>query len=164
MILSTLADSERIEPLHPSFDDFFDYVKKHDLLHAPLGRIELDGDDLFINNCEAEAVSAGSQRLEAHKEYIDIHLLLEGSEQIGWKPLRDVTDEQQPYDAATDCALYADRPTSWATLRPGDFFIAFPEDAHMPLVGTGRIRKLIGKVKVAALIAECSLTIHKFKK
>ena len=142
------TDSARIEALHPLFQRFFDYVKSHDLLHAPLGRIELDGDRLFINNSEAEAVDADAQLLEAHRQYADIHVLLDGCEQIGWRPLGDVADVRQPYDAATDCALYGDRPTSWATLRPGHFAIVFPEDPHAPLVGRGHIRKAIGKVKL----------------
>ncbi len=149
MILSTLADSARTEPLHPLFKRFFDYVRGHDLLHAPLGRIEVDGDRLFINNVDAALVDAGSQPLEAHRDYIDIHVVLEGEERIGWRPLGDVADVRQPYDAATDCALYADRPTSWSTLRPGQFAVVFPEDPHAPLVGEGRVRKLIGKIKVA---------------
>lgn len=148
MIISSLADSARVEALHPLFKRFFDYVKTHDLLHAPLGRIELDGDRLFINNSEAEAVDADAQLLEAHRQYADIHVLLDGCEQIGWRPLGEVADVRQPYDAATDCALYGDRPTSWATLLPGHFAIVFPEDPHAPLVGHGRIRKLVGKIKL----------------
>ena len=49
MIVSNLQNSSRIEPLHPLFKQLFDYVKSHDLLHTPCGRIELDGDNLFIN-------------------------------------------------------------------------------------------------------------------
>lgn len=148
MILSTLTDSARSEALHPLFRQFFDYVKSHDLLHAPLGRIELDGDRLFINNVDAALVAADTQPLEAHRRYIDIHVVLEGEERMGWKPLEAVTDERQPYDAAADCALYGDAPTSWATLRAGQLAIVFPEDPHAPLVGEGRVRKLIGKILI----------------
>ena len=49
MIVSNLQNSQRIEGLHPLFKSLFDYVKTHDLLHADLGRIEVDGDHLFIN-------------------------------------------------------------------------------------------------------------------
>ena len=50
MIVSNLQNSGRIESLHPQFKPLFDYVKTHDLLHAELGRIDIDGDDLFILN------------------------------------------------------------------------------------------------------------------
>ena len=150
MILTTLADSGRIEPLHPLFKRFFDYVKEHDLLHAPLGRIEVDGDRLFINNVEADLTDAATQPLEAHREYIDVHVVLGGEEHFGWRPLADCAAVRQSYDPAADCALYADRPSSWLTLRPGQAAIVFPEDPHAPVVGEGRVRKLIGKIKLAA--------------
>ena len=149
MILTTLADSGRIEPLHPLFKRFFDYVKEHDLLHAPLGRIEVDGDRLFINNVEADLTDAATQPLEAHREYIDVHVVLGGEEHFGWRPLADCAAVRQSYDPAADCALYADRPSSWLTLRPGQCAIVFPEDPHAPVVGSGRVNKLIGKIKVA---------------
>lgn len=150
MILTTLADSGRIEPLHPLFKRFFDYVKEHDLLHALLGRIEVDGDRLFINNVEADLTDAATQLLEAHREYIDVHVVLDGEEHFGWRPLADCAAVRQSYDPAADCALYADRPSSWLTLRPGQAAIVFPEDPHAPVVGEGRVRKLIGKIKLAA--------------
>lgn len=148
MILSTLTDSHRTESLHPLFKRFFDYVKTHDLLRAPLGRIDVEGDDLFINNVEASLVEADKQVLEAHREYIDIHVVLQGCERIGWLPLDRCHDIRQAFDAAADCALYADKPASWATLGPGDFAVVFPEDAHAPVVGQGTVRKLIGKIRL----------------
>ena len=128
MIVSNLQNSSRIEGLHPLFPRLFEYVKTHDLLHAPLGRIEIDG--------------------EAHRVYIDVHILLEGAERIGWKALEDVADEKQPYAEEGDCALYGDMPSAFVDLKPGEFLIVYPEDPHAPLIGTGKIRKLIAKVKL----------------
>ena len=51
-IISSLKDSARVEAIHPAFKKLFEYVKSHDLLNAPLGRIELDGNNLFLNNME----------------------------------------------------------------------------------------------------------------
>lgn len=148
MIVSNLQNSERIESLHPLFKQLFDYVKTHDLLHTECGRIELAGDDLFINNVNPTCVSASDQVLEVHRDYIDVHILLEGKERIGWKALEDVTDLKQAYQKEGDCALYSDTPTSFVDLLPGQFLIVFPEDPHAPLIGEGKIRKLIGKVKI----------------
>ncbi len=148
MIISNLQNSERIESLHPLFKQLFDYVKTHDLLHTECGRIELAGDDLFINNVNPTCVSASDQVLEVHRDYIDVHILLEGKERIGWKALEDVTDLKQAYQKEGDCALYSDTPTSFVDLLPGQFLIVFPEDPHAPVIGEGKIRKLIGKVKL----------------
>lgn len=148
MIVSNLQNSERIESLHPLFKQLFDYVKTHDLLHTECGRIELAGDDLFINNVNPTCVSASDQVLEVHRDYIDVHILLEGKERIGWKALENVTDLKQAYQKEGDCALYSDTPTSFVDLLPGQFLIVFPEDPHAPVIGEGKIRKLIGKVKI----------------
>ena len=148
MILTTLADCERIELLHPLFSRFFDYVKTHDMRNAPIGRIDVDGDRLFINHVEAALVNAEAQPLEVHRNYIDIHMVLDGEEQFGWCPLSDVAVVRQSYDDMADCALYADSPVSWLTLRPGLCAIVFPEDAHAPVVGSGHVNKLIGKIKI----------------
>ena len=148
MIVSNLKNSQRIEGLHPLFKTLFDYVKTHDLLHADLGRIEIEGDRLFINNVNPECVAAEKQVLELHHDYIDVHILLEGAERIGWKALEDLQNETKAYSEEGDCALYSDTPTIYVDLLPGQFAIVYPEDPHAPVIGDGKIRKLIAKVRI----------------
>ena len=50
------------------------------------GRIELDGDNLFINNVNPTCVKESEQVLEVHRDYIDIHILLEGKERCITSP------------------------------------------------------------------------------
>lgn len=148
MILSTLQDCGRFEVLHPLFKKAFDYVKSHNLLDAPLGRIEVEGDALFINNSNPECVKAEKQALEVHRKYIDIHVLLEGEETVGWKPLSDCRNETKPYNEDEDCALYDEQAATYFKMQPGQILIVWPEDAHAPVIGEGKIRKLIIKVKI----------------
>lgn len=148
VIFSTLTDTARVESLHPLLPELFRYVRTHDLLHMPCGRIELDGDRLFINNSNPQCLTAEEQVLEVHRRYLDVHILLEGEETIGWSPLAELKMEQQAYDAEADCALYADRPSTYVTLRPGQWLMAWPEDAHAPIIGQGKIRKLIAKLRL----------------
>ena len=119
MIVSNLQNSQRIEGLHPLFKPLFDYVKTHDLLHTDLGRIEIDGENLFINNVNLECVSPDKQVLELHHDYIDVHILLEGAETIGWKALEDLQKEVKAYSKEDECALYSDTPTTYVNLLPG---------------------------------------------
>ena len=85
MIVSNLQNSQRIESLHPLFKTLFEYVKTHDLLHTELGRIEIDGDNLFINNVNPECVSRDKQVLELHHDYIDVHILWKEPKVLGGK-------------------------------------------------------------------------------
>lgn len=137
-----------MEILHPLFKLLFDYVKSCDLFCAQLGRIELDGDNLYIMNSEVDAIPQEKQVLELHHQYIDVHILLEGRERIGWKVTDDLTQEVKAYSSDGDCALYGDAPSMWVDLLPGQFVIVYPEDAHAPCIGEGKIRKLIAKVKL----------------
>lgn len=148
MILSNLDNSQRAETLDPRFKQVFDYVKSHDLLHSPCGRIELDGDRLFINNDNPTCIPQEKQQLEVHRRYIDIHFLLEGTERIGWKALEELTTESKAYDEKADIAFYADRPTTYVDLFPGHFLIVYPEDAHAPIIGNGTIRKAVAKIRI----------------
>lgn len=148
MVISTLSNSARVEGLHPLFKRLFDFVRSYDFYYAPLGRIEVDGELLYIMNTESGAVAQGKQVLEIHREYIDVHILLDGCERIGWKPITELVQEVKAYSSDGDCALYGDVPGMWIDLQPGQFVIMYPEDAHAPCVGEGRIRKLVAKVKL----------------
>ncbi|GHV66411.1 hypothetical protein FACS1894199_09770 [Bacteroidia bacterium] len=147
MILSKLENSSRIEVLHPRFKQLFDYVKKNDLLHKELGKIVLDGDELFLTNAEYDGKKKEDQDLEVHRKYIDVHFLFEGKETFGWKALEDLQTVTQPYDDQKDMALYGDKPTTYVNIQPGEFVVVFPEDPHAPNIGEGKIRKAIAKIK-----------------
>ncbi|MEG0253239.1 MAG: YhcH/YjgK/YiaL family protein [Muribaculaceae bacterium] len=148
MIVSKIINSERIEGLHPRFKQLFDFIKSNNLLSMHLGRISLDGDNLFINNVLVNGVDKSLQILEMHQDYIDVHVLLKGHEVIGWKPLSEIKAYTHQYVHDTDCALSDDKPIQYFDLNEGDFAIAFPEDAHAPAISDGKIRKLIGKVRM----------------
>ena len=148
MIVSNLNNTKRIESFHPLFKKLFDYIKTHDILNTPCGRIDIDGDNLYINNINPECIPAEKQVLEVHRDYIDVQILLEGSETIGWRALEDSKKEVKPYEKEGDCTLFSDTPTTWIHLVPGQLAIFFPEDAHAPVIGEGKIRKMIAKVKL----------------
>ncbi len=148
MILSTLKDSKRIEVLHPAFKTALDFVKKNDFSASTEKQFKLDGDNLFINNSRVKGLKKEDQIIEIHRQYIDIHIVLEGCETIGWSPLSECSKVRTPYQEDGDYGLFEDTPQTYVTLKPGDIFIAYPEDGHAPIIGDGEIHKLIVKVKL----------------
>ena len=52
MIISNLVNSSRVEVLHPLFKKLFDFVRSYDFSCAPLGRIDIDGDNKCDVNCD----------------------------------------------------------------------------------------------------------------
>lgn len=150
MVICDLKDSARLEALHPLFKLAFDYLKSHNFLEMPLGKIEIKGDELFINNAESELRTKEAQQLEMHRRYIDIHVPLDGEEIIGWTPTADLdeADTTKPYDEAKDVATSKGPVHTYFVVRPGQMVIDWPEDAHAPIIGEGKLRKAIVKIKL----------------
>lgn len=148
MIIGKLDDSQRIEGLHPAFKRVFDYIKSHDMLSVSPGKIDIDGENSWINIAEPEMRDFRDADIEIHKKYIDIQVLLSGKESFGWKATRDLKAEKKAYTRENDIAFYSDKADLLFTLSPGEFVIFFPEDGHAPCIGAGNIKKLVAKIKL----------------
>lgn len=148
MILSALSQSERYTKLHPLFQYAFEYIRNTDLFALAPGRYQLLGDDLIAIVEQVPAKTKEMAKLEAHRKYIDIQLVLEGDENMGWKPLADCLNPVSEHSAERDIRFFHDAPASYVPVPPDHFCIFFPEDAHAPLVGSGTLRKVIFKVAV----------------
>ncbi|MBK9161046.1 MAG: YhcH/YjgK/YiaL family protein [Nitrosomonadales bacterium] len=148
MILSALPQSSRYTALHPLFPLAFDYIRDTDFFALAPGRYPIVGDDLFAIVEQVPAKAREMAKLEAHRRYIDIQLVLEGDETMGWKPLADCLNPVSEHSMEKDIRFFHDAPASWVPVPPDHFCIFFPEDAHAPLVGGGTIRKVIFKVAV----------------
>ncbi|MFZ3019876.1 MAG: YhcH/YjgK/YiaL family protein [Gallionella sp.] len=149
MILSALSQSSRHASLHPLFQRAFDYIRDTDLYALAPGRYSIVGEDLFAIVEQVPGKTKEMARLEAHRKYIDIQLVLEGDEQMGWKPLADCFNPVSEHSEDRDIRFFHDAPASWVAVPPDHFCIFFPEDAHAPLVSNGMVRKVIFKVAVS---------------
>lgn len=148
MILSTLSQSDRYAALHPLFPRAFDYMRDTDLLALAPGRYPILDKQLFVIVENLPGRVREAAKLECHRRYIDIQLVLEGSDEMGWRPLADCTQPVGDYSEEKDIRFFQDAPASWIATPPGAFCIFFTEDAHAPLVSSGNIRKAIFKVAV----------------
>src|SRR3954469_992236 len=63
-----------------------------------------------------------------------------------WMPLDECRQAAGAFDPPKDLQLFSDSPRAWVAGPPGHFTIFFPEDAHAPLGGRGRLKKAIVKV------------------
>lgn len=150
MILSALSQSSRYAALHPLFPRVFDFIRDTDLYALAPGRYPIVGDELFAIVEHVPGRTREMARLEAHRRYIDIQLVLDGDEAMGWKPLADCHNPVSEHSEEKDIRFFLDAPASWVAVPPDHFCIFFPEDAHAPLVGGGEIRKVIFKIAAQA--------------
>ena len=148
MILATLNESDRYRALHPLFARAFAYLRETDLMVLEPGVHAVQGEQIFaiaeacIGRTRAEA------QLECHRRYIDIQLVLEGIDEMGWKSLAECIEPATEYDAVRDIRFFNDKPSSWIATPSGSFCLFFPDDAHAPLVSSELIRKVVVKIAV----------------
>ncbi len=126
----------------------FAYAKEHDLKAFPPGIHEIDGKRFFVNIVEYTTTEPEKRFWEAHREYLDIHLMLDGEEQIDVAFIGNM--EQGEYVPEEDFLPLEGKKSGCAVLRQGDFLVCYPHDAHRTAVMTGQpcmIKKAIFKVK-----------------
>ncbi|MFZ2541436.1 MAG: YhcH/YjgK/YiaL family protein [Gallionella sp.] len=148
MIFSTLSQSNRYTVLHPQFQIAFEYIRSTDMMSLAPGQYPIHGDGLFAIVEHMPGRTRAVAKLECHRRYIDIQLVLEGVDEMGWKPLADCHKPVSDYQTEQDIQFFHDAPATWIAAPTGAFCIFFPEDAHAPLVGEGIIRKVIFKIAV----------------
>lgn len=148
MIFDTLANADRYAALHGLFPRAFKFLRNTDLMALAPGRYPIEGESLFAIIEAANGRKREEAKLECHRKYIDIQFVLEGTDEMGWKPLCDCQEPLADYKAEKDIQFFRDTPASWIATPPGAFCIFFPQDAHAPLVSVGEIRKVILKIAV----------------
>ncbi len=130
----------------------FDFLKNTDLTSCPLGRITIDGDRIYANNSKYETKDIDGALWEAHKNYLDIQFIAEGSEWIGVCDTKEVTVTKE-YDPASDILFGTAPENTGVKMTPGMYMILFPEEAHMPCIKLGDsapVHKIVVKVAIEA--------------
>lgn len=148
MILLSLKNSTRIQALHPRFKKAFDFIQNNDLSQMEPGKVEIDGDALYVSIMETEGKQRSEAKLEAHQKYIDIQVIINGVETMGWSALENGLCEISPYLPEKDIVFFSNEPTTYFSVHPGACAVFFPEDGHAPSIGEGLIKKAVIKVLV----------------
>lgn len=129
--------------------DAFEYISKGDFLKGDLGKIEINGENLYAVRANYMTKSKEESPWEAHRAYIDIHYIIEGEELVGYAPIGDM-DITKEYDPVDDAVL-GQADGAYIKMKSGDFVVFYPDDAHKPAVESGEkseVKKLIVKVKI----------------
>lgn len=149
MIYSNIKNKNEYKFLDEKIQKCFEYIEENNLKDMEKGTYEIDGKDIFVNIVEYETTKAENRFWEAHKQYIDIHFMLEGKEYININFIDDM--EKKPYIEKDDfLELIGDKKIS-VLMKERDFLICYPNDAHMTAVeveNPEKIKKAIFKVIV----------------
>ena len=148
MIIDSLANAKKYFSLNPRFEKAFNFLVGNDLSKLEEKKYEVDGAEVYAMYMVRQGLAPEAAKHEAHDKYIDIQVCVSGKECFGWSPRAACKSVKEPYNPEKDIVFYADKPDTFVEIKPGQLAIFFPEDVHMPLVGSGEIKKVVVKVRV----------------
>ena len=152
MIYAKNADALAYRGIHPNLDLALEHITPEFLASLRDNqRVELKGDLVYCTRFTYETIPQEESFFEAHRRYLDIHILGEGEERVDVNRPEDLklTDAQEGND------FYAYQGESWhsTVLKPGEFLVVFPGDAHRIKVqvdGPKTVSKAVFKVCIDA--------------
>lgn len=153
MLVSSLSRINDNDYLSTRMQAAYEFLRTADLANLPLGRIDIDGDDVFANVQEYVSVPASKKQMEAHRCYYDVQYVVTGEERMEVAPLEGLVPVAA-FDEGADFGLYeTPEAPSVVILRAGDLAVVAPEDAHKPgcaLNSPAPVRKVVVKVRIDA--------------
>ena len=149
MIYAKNKDALSYLGIHPNLDMALKHITEEYLSTVGETRAELKGSDVYATRFTYETVPAEESFFEAHKNYLDIHIMLEGSEGVEIAPPEKLTEFDRV--EANDFYAYRGEGDYKLVLSPGDFLVVFPGDAHrikMQVDGPQRVTKAVFKIRI----------------
>lgn len=151
MIYGEIKDLNQYKGISANLDKAIDYILSGEYKNGTPGKNVIDGDNLYFNYPDCPKTKELEDGFfESHKQYIDIHVVISGEENLGYvsRPEAVVTKE---YDAEGDYDLLDGEIKNMFHLTPERFIIFFPDEPHMALLKVGEVKqitKVIFKVLV----------------
>jgi YhcH/YjgK/YiaL family protein len=150
MITVNLKKTESLTEHHPLLDLA---LKEMDRLleeNAPEGKYEIKGEELFINIMSYETNAYENCMYENHKDYIDVQMMMEGEEDIGFTSEEKLT-VKTPY--TPDYALfYMTEPKETVRISRDVACVIFPPEPHAPGMAVDgepkKVKKMVAKIKL----------------
>lgn len=132
MIFSSIKDAQRYKGMHPNLDIALEHLNPEFLATVGEDRVEIKGSDVYCFKVFLSTKPEEETFFENHKDYIDIHVVTEGAEGMGIAlPETLELYEERP---ETDAYFYHGQVPQKMVLIPGNFLVAFPEDAHKTMM------------------------------
>jgi YhcH/YjgK/YiaL family protein len=148
MIVDAIKNAELYYSLSPRIKQAFDWLAQTDVEALTTGRHDIDGDNLFVNVMDVDLKPRHEAALEVHDRYIDIQIMVGAEEEYGWSERCDCHSPREEFNREKDVQFFTDVPQTFFSLNERQFAIFFPEDAHAPMLGEGKVRKLIFKLLI----------------
>ena len=156
MIYDTLENAQLYFRDQPSLLRALAHARDFDIKTAD-GRYEIDTRGAYMMVSSYQTTPAEKRLFEAHQEFIDVQVVLEGQERAD-VAVAEKLEIATPYSLEKDVmTLKPPAKFSSVILKPGYFAVFYPQDIHRPgcnLNGSSSIRKLVFKIPVTEPVEE----------
>lgn len=152
MIIDKITNHHRYHSLSGNLQKALTYITETDFTALEPGKYIIDGDNIYamVQRYQTQPMEVKGY-WEAHQNYLDIQLVVAGSELFGYAPL-ETTTIKTPYNPDKDKTVHNAPDGEFFTLRKGHFAILYPEDVHWPARQIGsssqEVLKVVVKVKI----------------
>lgn len=150
MVIDHIHQAALYYKLHPGIEAALRYIQATDFTKVDNGTYPIDGDQLFAIVQEYDTKDPSSEKLEAHKKYIDVQFMIHGQEQMGHALLNKQVPTRD-YRTEDDFMLFDEAPDFFSVVTEGMFTIFFPTDLHMPCIlhqQSSHVKKVVVKVSI----------------
>jgi len=148
MIFDQLTKLKTYKGISRNIDIAIEYLLNNDVSILSDGSYPIDEKNVIVNVMSYGTKKLSEAAFEAHRKYIDIQILIQGEEKCCYSPLENLLASGS-FNEEKDIGFYKGQERGSFPLRPDNFVIFFPHDAHMPscdLTGKSQVRKVVVKI------------------
>ena len=147
MIKDNISNWKLYSALYPGFKAAFEFLLNNRKTGLKDGRYPIKSNKIFAVVMLSQGKGFKNARLEAHRKYIDIQFVIQGEDIIGYSQIKECKTSDGVYSPEKDIVFFKNKPSSQIKLSKNDFAVFFPWDAHAPLAGKSRVKKIVVKIK-----------------
>lgn len=148
MIIDRLKNASQYYGMGPGIKLALEYLQKTDFAELEPGKYEIEGSNVYAMVQQYETKQMEKGVWEAHRKYIDVQYVYNGTEQMGYSNIEGMKVAKE-YDESGDYLLLEGKG-NFIKLTSGFFAIFAPDDVHMPCVAIDtptEVKKVVVKVK-----------------
>ena len=132
-------------------NEAIEYLKELNVSENNIGRQIIVNDRFFYSVQGYSTKPVGECKLESHRKYIDVQIMVKGNEFIDFADISRLTVLEK-YNEDKDVVFWnIPQRLVRTTLRAGDQIVFYPENAHRGAIKLNqceKVLKIVGKVKV----------------
>jgi len=148
LIRDTVENSAVYLGIHPGIDKALESIIRGEYRNWKSGKHSIRGDEIFCLVQDYDTRTEG--KIEAHNKYIDIQIVIEGNEYIGYAE-RSGLETDGDFNEDSDIGFFKGDGDP-VFLKKNDFAVFFPGDGHAPGLAIegkpSRVRKAVYKIQV----------------